>query len=197
MFFCLIVFSLVTGWDCCSVRSCLPSVCFRAGVFFDKGLLSLATTSQYLVWNALLIFILSPNLSPDAVKSCWSRCCSWRTTSNSCIHVPVWHNCFGTILRFSYYVKHQFKHFSSGFLRNRKFWFKGIRSLTVFQLLQLCGAKLSEGIFVGCFLSMSSTAVVFFLSISVAICVFFSYLPQSVHWITFLRFPFDRLWSFW
>lgn len=29
-------------------------------------------------------------------------------------------------------------------------------------ILQLCGAKLSEGVFVGSFLSMSSTAVVLF-----------------------------------
>ncbi|CAL5343902.1 unnamed protein product [Camellia sinensis] len=107
---------MVQSRDSCSVWCCLPSICFRTGVFSDKGLMSSASDiviSQlpYMVLRLITCHMLQLKVvGPVAI--------------------------LGGLLQIAILV-----------------CLCGITAM-------LCGAKLSDGVFVGFFLSMSSTAVV-------------------------------------
>ena len=90
----------------------------------------------------------------DVVESCGPCSCSWRASSNHNIYVLVWHNCCGMVFTYSVLL--------FGFAYKMLVPVEINNMLALLLILQLCGAKLSEGIFVGSFLSMSSTAVVCF-----------------------------------
>jgi len=85
-----------------------------------------------------------------AASSCSSSGYPWRATPNFLIYVLVWNNSFS--MHFTFRNIYYKKHFH---LDVKEFLMNAPKSC-----LQLCGGKSSEGIFVGAFLSMSSTAVV-------------------------------------
>ncbi|CAL5404907.1 unnamed protein product [Camellia sinensis] len=95
---------MVQSRDSCSVWCCLPSICFRTGVFSDKGLMEVVL--RLITCHMLQLKVVGP--------------------------VAI----LGGLLQIAILV-----------------CLCGITAM-------LCGAKLSDGVFVGFFLSMSSTAVV-------------------------------------
>lgn len=114
----------------------------------------------------------------NAAKSCGSCSYYWRFTSNTYSYVFVWNISHGTL-------SHIFTHTYS---------FTFCLYLINGQLAQFFGAEISEGIFVGCFLSMSSTAVVCY-PIFYFPTIFPVFLVQTKN--VFIDFPLFRLWNFW
>ena len=115
----------------------------------------------------------------DVVESCGDCSCSWRASSNHNIYV-VRHNCCGIVFAYSVLL--------FGFAYKMLVPVKMNNMLAFLLILQLCGAKLSEGIFVGSFLSMSSTAVVCFWPLMILSLFSFMVALRILNKLHFFRF---------
>lgn len=133
---------------------------FALGLEFSLTKVNHSVKVYYNYWQHVPSFLIQYFII-DAVKSSRACRCSWRATTNCDIYDLVWHNGYSMLLSlwFGFLLKLLFV----------MFLVKLTLNLDYLLMLQLCGAKLSEGVFVGSFLSMSSTAVVFFYTICLII----------------------------
>ncbi|KAH7523807.1 hypothetical protein FEM48_Zijuj06G0051200 [Ziziphus jujuba var. spinosa] len=158
------------------------SVIGPGGFSFVSEMVQVETVAQFGV--IFLLFALGLEFSTTKVglfklhpsmilaSSCSSSCCSRRLAPNFPVYVPQWYYSIGmyTLLLLNFHhivaILLQLQKFSSG---NDSFFKQSIlygvsysqcSAVLIGCCLQLCGGKASEGVFVGTFLSMSSTAVV-------------------------------------